>query len=225
MPCPGCVLYGASKSGIVALSRSIEIAYPVRSYVIAPGLVDTPLTWNQVRGSRITPEGTLEQDVDMQFYQCYASSENRTIIQDGSCPWGGNGLGCPCSDVSRDDPRLPLKFGPKLWPPIDPRSLADIALYMASSRGVKLSGHSLVIDNNISSTQRHVIKDCPANIVDICDVLDDATTINHVTFQVPNSFNNVDPVSVMLGLVLGLLLERLMRVLTRADRLRTKVEV
>ena len=50
-PCPSCALYSASKHGIIGLTQSIAAAYPtiLRVNTVLPGLVDTPLTWNQVK--------------------------------------------------------------------------------------------------------------------------------------------------------------------------------
>lgn len=52
--CPMCSMYSASKHGIIGLTQSAALEYAktqprVRINAIAPGLVNTPLTWNQVK--------------------------------------------------------------------------------------------------------------------------------------------------------------------------------
>ena len=50
-PAPGMLMYGASKAGIISATQSIAAGYgdSLRANVVAPGLISTPLTWNQVR--------------------------------------------------------------------------------------------------------------------------------------------------------------------------------
>lgn len=191
MPCPGCDLYGISKSGIVSMTRSLAAFYEgqLSANVVAPGLVNTPLTWNQVRGSKLTKNGTeLEQIDAMQTYQCYAhDTKEKTIIEDGTCPDGGTGLGCPCEDVKSTDPRLPLKYGSHLWPPIDPRDLGDMILHLLTPDYTSISGNTFVVDNNVTHSSStwasggfrgsvpsnefrtmHLVKSCPMSMVELC---------------------------------------------------------
>ncbi|GBG26530.1 Dehydrogenase/reductase SDR family member 4 [Hondaea fermentalgiana] len=239
MPCPGCDLYGISKSGIVSLTRSLAAFYEgqLSVNVVAPGLVDTPLTWNQARGSKLSHNGTVLEQVDqMQTYQCYADEslreasdasmldkeDNRRIIQDGTCQGGGTGLGCPCEDIRAKDPRLPLKYGEHLWPPIDPRDLGDMMLHLLSPAHAATSGETFVVDNNMThvSSSRlrwsretptvaneflttHLVKSCPRSMVELCP--------SAVKFVNPHQFGPLDlplDISHLIVLIVGLLLGR-----------------
>jgi NAD(P)-dependent dehydrogenase (short-subunit alcohol dehydrogenase family) len=222
--CSGCEMYGVSKSGIVALSRALAGMYEgqVTSTVIAPGLVDTPLTWNQIRGSRIV-DGQLEQVDDLQTFMCYGP-DNKTIIRDGTCPTGGSGLGCPCPDERRGDPRIPLKFGPHLWPAIDPRSLASLALFLASPHGETFSGSALVVDNNFTTRgprPHRLVKRCPMSMVELCpevsiDAPDDPNVRDTASAgpgeaRAAPQHRSIDVYSLLIGVIIGLLLSRLLQ--------------
>ena len=107
-PCPGCAQYGMSKHGLIGLATSLANTSNVRVSVVLPGLVDTPFTWNQARGN-IVQNGTLVPAPGLsgpiQIWQCV---QNGKLVRDGDCPDGGTGYNCPCPDVARDDPRVPL---------------------------------------------------------------------------------------------------------------------
>ena len=247
--CSGCEMYGVSKSGIVALSRALAGMYEgqVTSTVIAPGLVDTPLTWNQIRGSRVV-DGQLEQVDDLQTFMCYGP-DNKTIIRDGTCPTGGSGLGCPCPDERRADPRIPLKYGSHLWPAIDPRSLASLALFLASPQGETFSGSALVVDNNFTARgprAHRLVKRCPMSMVELCpevsiDAPDDPNVQDTVLAGdaaggaaggtaggaagsaggAAPLHRSIDIYSLLIGIIIGLLLSRLLqprRHAARADK-------
>ena len=108
----------------------------VRVSVVLPGLVDTPFTWNQARGN-VVENGTLVPAPGLsgpiQIWQCVG--ENGTLVEDGNCPdGGGTGYGCPCPDVARDDPRVPLLIGMLMANTtlIHPNSVAREILALAS---------------------------------------------------------------------------------------------
>lgn len=132
--CPACAPYATSKHGIVGMVRSAAASYTksvLRVNAVLPGLVDTPLTWNQVRP--FAPNGTTTLHPRLQpGFQCINTSTG-TLVKDGLCPDGGTGFGCPCPDVRRDDPRNPVVWK-GVWPPIDPRVVARTILGLAAGR-------------------------------------------------------------------------------------------
>jgi len=145
-PCPGCATYSASKHGIVGMTTSTAGTYGVRALrinTVLPGLVDTPLTWNQARPFVYFPgnRSLSPPRADVQSgWQCVVDGK----VIDGDCEEGGKGLGCPCEDVERDDPRLPLLFK-AWWPPIDPRAVSAKVLDLAEPSS-NVSGRALIVE-------------------------------------------------------------------------------
>jgi len=232
-PCPGCDLYGASKAGIVILTNSIASLYSkkIRAHCIAPGLVDTPMTWNQVQGTEIAKNGSLIVKDNLQAYQCYNETDGSKIL-DGSCPGGGRGFGCPCPDVPRNDPRIPLKYGSHLWPPIDPKGIASISLFLASDDGDHLNGKTIVVDNNISaSTHLHQVRDCPMSTVEMCPITNLTKNVSEserlsVVPSLPTFFHQLaqshtfDPLSFIFGVLVTVFIFRLLQPKSRSAELR-----
>jgi NAD(P)-dependent dehydrogenase (short-subunit alcohol dehydrogenase family) len=148
---PTMLMYGASKAGIVSATRSVAQAYPpptLRANVVAPGLIDTPLTWNQVRSFRLNgtvlthPYPTLQTS-----FQCILEGKLRS---DGDCPGGGKGSPCAaqdCADIFREDPRVDAMFKP-LLPLVDPRIVGETILHLASTDGNGVTGETVVVDKN-----------------------------------------------------------------------------
>jgi len=173
-PCPGCDLYSASKAGILMLTASIAKQYEgkMRTHTILPGLVDTPLTWNQVRGMKIAQNGSVVQVETLQSFQCHSEIDNH-VIEDGTCPSGGTGLGCPCEDVPKSDPRIGKYFSSLgMWPPVSPLKVAKVTLLLASDEASHLNGKAYVVDTKFTddiTTQK--VRDCPLSIEETCPVL------------------------------------------------------
>lgn len=68
--------------------------------------MDTPFSWNQVRGC-VVEDDYLNCDHQLNPWECVLG--NGTKVVDGDCPEGGNGFGCSCADERRNDPRQLLK--------------------------------------------------------------------------------------------------------------------
>lgn len=176
-PCPGCAQYGASKHGLIGLATSlVSNTSDVRVSVVLPGLVDTPFTWNQARGN-VVENGTLVPAPGLsgpiQIWQCVG--ENGTLVEDGNCPdGGGTGYGCPCPDVARDDPRVPLLIG-MLMPNttlIHPNSVAREILALASG---DVAPGVVVVPNaepNGQGASPPSTRTCPDNMWLQCPVTD-----------------------------------------------------
>ena len=100
-PSPGMLMYGASKAGIISATNTIAAAYgkSLRANVVAPGLISTPLTWNQVRSYTMQADGTANNTFpQLQFgFQCV--QQNGSVLADGDCKSGGTGWECPCPDI------------------------------------------------------------------------------------------------------------------------------
>uniref|UniRef100_A0A7S2WNV8 Uncharacterized protein n=1 Tax=Mucochytrium quahogii TaxID=96639 RepID=A0A7S2WNV8_9STRA len=173
-PCPGCDMYSASKGGIMMLTASIAKKYQgkMRTHAILPGLVDTPLTWNQVRGMKIAQNGSVVRAEPLQAFQCYSEVDSR-VIEDGTCPSGGTGLGCPCEDIARSDPRVEKYFSSLgMWPPVSPLKVAKVTLLLASDEASHLNGKTYVVDTNFTddiATQK--VRDCPLTTQESCPLL------------------------------------------------------
>lgn len=142
-PCPACELYAASKHGIVGVATSVAASFAgaLRVNVVLPGLVDTPFTWNQVRGTEMR-NGTLVTKFVLQTdWQCVVDGQ----VVEGDCPGGGNGYGCSCEDVRRDDPRIKAMFSGV--PMIDPRSIGIAILDLADPSSIEQpTGKVVVVD-------------------------------------------------------------------------------
>ena len=95
------LMYGASKAGIISATNTIAAAYgkSLRANVVAPGLISTPLTWNQVRSYTMQADGTANNTFpQLQFgFQCV--QQNGSVLADGDCKSGGTGWECPCPDI------------------------------------------------------------------------------------------------------------------------------
>lgn len=139
-------MYSASKHAIIGLVTSVAAYFPgeLRANVVLPGLVDTPFTWNQMRGKEVFPNGTLWTKYPLQpAWQCVVDGK---VIEDGDCSGGGTGYGCPCEDLRRDDPRLRAALGKAgLWPPLDPRLVGAAVLDLANPTAVA-TGVSRVVN-------------------------------------------------------------------------------
>merc|ERR1719468_1030697 len=114
-PAPGAAVYSSSKHAIIGMVTSVAghhlpggvgVQLPVRVNAVLPGLVSTPFTWNQARGSEILPDGKFKAVRTLQPWQCVVGNLSTGQIIDGDCEDGGRGYGCPCEDVSVDDPRV-----------------------------------------------------------------------------------------------------------------------
>ena len=114
-------MYAVSKAALIHLTKSVAAFYGehLRINALAPGLVDTPFSWNQVRGCK-PDDGALDCSTQLPSWQCVIGG---AIVRNGDCTEGGNGYSCKCKDVSQRDKRQPLKWPGKLWPAIDPREV------------------------------------------------------------------------------------------------------
>jgi len=123
MATPKGSMYGASKWGIVGLTRSVAAEHAVatetmpfiRVNAVAPGLTDTSLTWNQVKW-----------------------------FADGTQPWEG--------DYITPSHPLWQQYGP-IWIKgltsqhiAEPKNMADPILYLCSSDASYITGHILLVD-------------------------------------------------------------------------------
>lgn len=119
-------MYSISKAALLQLVRTTSSAYSDKLQInaIAPGLVDTPFSWNQVRGC-VAKAGVLDCAGQLPAWQCF-SKTNGSLIEDGDCEEGGDGFGCGCEDATREDPRQKLKWPGILWPAINPRSIGVV---------------------------------------------------------------------------------------------------
>ena len=146
-PTPSMLMYGVSKAGIVQATRTVAAAFPqaLRANVVAPGLVDTPLTWNQVRAWTMSNGKLNHTYPDLQFsFQCVKDGE----YVFGDCKEGGKGSpGCPCDDVDINDPRVEQLFSS--IPRVDPRKIAMTILYLASNDAAKVTGETYVVNEQI----------------------------------------------------------------------------
>jgi len=134
--------------GIVGVVTSVAAAYAgkVRLNAVLPGLVDTPLSWNQARQLDVLPNGTVVPGKHhlQPAWQC---TINGTLISKGDCEGGGTGYGCPCEDVSRDDPRVKALFeGIEI---ADPRLIGAAILHLLKADSDK-TGKIVVLDTKVS---------------------------------------------------------------------------
>lgn len=142
--------YGQSKHGIINIATSVGQSYPqeLRVNAILPGLINTPFTWNQARNIELQPGGNYSVNYDMQTsWQCTVDGK---FIQNGECPGGGTGYGCPCEDLFKDDARVEVLLeasgAPKM---IDPRRVGDAILEIADERSNVTSASKVVDEQKI----------------------------------------------------------------------------
>ena len=177
-PCAGCAMYGISKHGLVGLATSIvneaaQGGLNVTVSSVLPGLVNTPFTWNQVRGQviingELKPAPFLKEP--LQVWQCIAS--NGTVITNGNCENGGTGYGCPCPDIPLSDPRVAL-METTMQPDtniIDPNAVAAEVLDLLDG----YIGEVRVVPNDPKND--HLIPEgpltrkCPLNMWESCPI-------------------------------------------------------
>ena len=146
-PTPSMLMYGVSKAGIIQATRTIAASYPqaLRANVVAPGLVDTPLTWNQARAWTVSNGKLNHSYPNLQVsFQCMQNGQ----VQNGNCQDGGTGSpGCPCPDINVSDPRVKALFA--AYNRVDPRRIAQTIVYLASSDAAKITGQTYVVDQQM----------------------------------------------------------------------------
>jgi len=154
-PTPTLMMYGVSKAGIIQATRTLAETFPppaLRVNVVAPGLVSTPLTWNQARGYTVENKSKLNDTYPgVQFgFECVSKGKDgKPEIIEGDCQGGGKGSpGCPCPDLQWTDPRVQLLFG-QMKAMVDPRRIGAGILYLASedANQKKVTGETYVIDH------------------------------------------------------------------------------
>ena len=171
-------MYGISKHGLIGLATSIvneaaQGGLNVTVSTVLPGLIDTPFTWNQVRGQVIIngelhPEPFLKEP--LQFWQCIGEGE--TVITNGNCEDGGTGYGCPCPDISRDDPRVKLmeKMALSDMKVVDPNAVAAEVLDLLDG----YTGEVRVVPNDPINDHLRIegplSRTCPPNMWETCPV-------------------------------------------------------
>jgi NAD(P)-dependent dehydrogenase (short-subunit alcohol dehydrogenase family) len=77
--CQGCSLYSASKFGIIGVTKSVAIEFAVatettpriRINAVAPGLIETSLTWNQVKFVVNQTQPWIEPYIDRDTFAPY----------------------------------------------------------------------------------------------------------------------------------------------------------
>ena len=153
-PTPSMLMYGVSKAGIISATQTVASAYAgsLRANVVAPGLISTPLTWDQVRAWRMGPNGALEHPYPnlQTSFQCVVDGN----VTFGDCPGGGKGYGCPCPDVALNDPRVKAMFeAGGFWPLVDPRHVGASIVYLASDEAKGVSGQTYVVDHDVWDCQ------------------------------------------------------------------------
>merc|ERR1712100_501546 len=148
--------YGQSKHGIINIASSVGQSYlgELRVNAILPGLINTPFTWNQARNVELQPDGTVKtepdgtvkMDYDMQTsWQCTADGK---FVEDGECPGGGTGYGCPCEDLFEDDPRVKaMLIGAP--PMINPMRVGDAILEISDVKSNVTSASKVVDEERI----------------------------------------------------------------------------
>jgi len=140
---------------------------------------------------------------------------------------------CPCPDERRSDPRIPLHYGSRLWPPIDPRGLGLLSLHLSTSSGERWTGSTFVIDNNYTAvgSAHHVVKACPSSMVEFCPLVNVTSDGEILEPHYPSPALRCDDhggawsishlpsllAGVGIGLVCGLLLSRRTRRRSRAN--------
>jgi NAD(P)-dependent dehydrogenase (short-subunit alcohol dehydrogenase family) len=161
--------YGTSKHGIIGFTSSVAMTYgknntaatrpqiTARINSVAPGMTDTPFTWNQAALYDPTNKGLVTQ-----IGQCVVKNNNpdgQDFAINGQCTSGGTGYSCPCPDVTRADAHR--IFGAikdksngmaTLTLPgvvLPPSAIADRVLFMASDAAEQLdiNGQTYFVSN------------------------------------------------------------------------------
>jgi len=150
-PCASCATYSASKHAIIGMVTSVaaNMEGKVRVNAVLPGLVDTPFTWNQLRGVEFAEHN---KTYVLQPWQCFVDGK----IIDANCPGGGSGYGCPCEDVSVDNPgvkKMIQKLGAGVWPPMDPRKAGAVVLDLVDPAS-EATGITWVVDELYGNLQQ-----------------------------------------------------------------------
>jgi len=186
----GSEWYGTSKHGIIGFTAAAAATYGgyhnnntnindkssstadagtararVRFNSVAPGMVDTPFTWNQAALYDPANQGRVTQ-----IGQCIArgrdrgggsSGGERGVVIDGACPGGGTGFSCPCPDVARADahrvfaavgdrdPSDPMGVVTLPGVVLPPAAIAERILFLASDDAGELgiSGQTYYVSN------------------------------------------------------------------------------
>jgi NAD(P)-dependent dehydrogenase (short-subunit alcohol dehydrogenase family) len=132
-------MYSASKHAIIGLTKSVAIevgAKGIRVNAVAPGLIETPLTWNLAR-HELRPA--------LQAYQC--TDDNGTVITaDYTCDED-----CPCPNIGRFNPLVePIRKTYNLFCPMgrlgEPQDIAKTVLYLASEDASYVTGVVVSVD-------------------------------------------------------------------------------
>jgi NAD(P)-dependent dehydrogenase (short-subunit alcohol dehydrogenase family) len=151
---PGAIFYGASKAAIVSMTQTMALELApkgIRVNGIAPGLIDTPLTWNQARA--VPNNGTTA----LQPYQCF-SSNGTLVTADYTCDDGGD---CACPNVQPYSPETDTFVSAVIDPflamcPLgrigQPSDMAGTALWLLGGSGASYAtGQTLEVDGGIRS--------------------------------------------------------------------------
>jgi NAD(P)-dependent dehydrogenase (short-subunit alcohol dehydrogenase family) len=136
--CQGCAMYSASKHAVIGITQSVALevaAQGIRVNAVAPGLIETPLTWNQARGLLDPP---------MQSYECIV--DNKIVRANYTCDEG-----CVCGNISPSDPLVQeIRDGYNQLCPAKrtglPEEVAMAVLHLASSESTYTTGSVYQID-------------------------------------------------------------------------------
>uniref|UniRef100_A0A7S2HUC0 Uncharacterized protein n=1 Tax=Octactis speculum TaxID=3111310 RepID=A0A7S2HUC0_9STRA len=140
---PGGSFYGASKAALINLVKSVAVevaGYGIRVNGIAPGLINTPITWNQARYPALQP------------YQCL-SEENTTLTADYTC----DEPECVCPNLSREDYYNiePISEIVASWPIQrigEPRDIATMIMFLLDERlSSFITGQIISIDGGLTA--------------------------------------------------------------------------
>mmetsp|Transcript_15681 Transcript_15681/g.27344 ORF Transcript_15681/g.27344 Transcript_15681/m.27344 type:complete len:363 (-) Transcript_15681:28-1116(-) len=151
--CPTCALYAGAKHGIEGFSRSFANTqqHILRLQVIAPGLVDTPLTWNQLRLFDGHQPNECEYKGKFQMFD-YTGYKTR------------------CPDIVPDKAKLVKAFGEIYNLVIDPTDIAKKILSEARSKETGLQDTIIFknVDTNAPVNEQFKYMMCPSNLTTAC---------------------------------------------------------
>mmetsp|Transcript_27455 Transcript_27455/g.64672 ORF Transcript_27455/g.64672 Transcript_27455/m.64672 type:complete len:479 (+) Transcript_27455:70-1506(+) len=165
--CPGCAVYGSTKFGINGLVQSIalearsdnivemergeSVAMKLRVNSVLPGLVSTPLTWNQAR-----------QTIGLKAYQCCSGNyRDANVDACGKALKAGRAnvvtgtllcadrRECMCPNVASNDPAITEAFPPKvLKTMLDPEEVAAAIVSLSDNgRSSGITATEVTVDN------------------------------------------------------------------------------